>query len=163
MPRQGPRDVALLAESRGAVETPLGQLAQVLKLVARSEPSELSKLTEEVLLERRRLEDELQRRRSLEEQLREARGRLDEAAQQRRKSQVEAQAAQRRIAQMQDELVFVTREVSNAEEERLSDKALKALTELLKGSERALKGPAAAATSLWPREGAEDTCTLHGP
>ncbi|CAK8985316.1 unnamed protein product [Durusdinium trenchii] len=97
---------------------PLGQMAQVLKLVARVDPSgELQRLSREVLAERQQLEQQLAHRRSLEEQLREARGRLDEASELKRKSAVEAAAAQKRIAQMQDELVFVTREVNGAEED----------------------------------------------
>lgn len=106
------------ASGRLAPETPLGQMAQVLKLVARVDPSgELQRLSREVLAERQQLEQQLAHRRSLEEQLREARGRLDEASELKRKSAVEAAAAQKRIAQMQDELVFVTREVNGAEED----------------------------------------------
>ncbi|CAJ1329490.1 unnamed protein product [Effrenium voratum] len=95
-----------------------GRLAQVLKLVARLDPGgELQKLSGEVLAERRDLEQQLQRRRTLEEQLREARGRLDEAREQQRAAEVEAAASRRRCAQMQDELVFVTREVKGVEED----------------------------------------------
>jgi len=107
-----------MLQHRTIPETPLGQLAQVLKLVARMDQSgELQRLSNEVLAERKELELQLAQRRALEDQLREARGRLDEASEKRRQNAVESAAAQKRTAQMQDELVFVSREVSGVEED----------------------------------------------
>lgn len=132
----GPEPLAT-SQPRVTSETPLGQLAQVLKLVARMDQSgELQRLSNEVLAERRELEQQLAQRRALEDQLREARGRLDEASAKRRESAVEAAAAQKRIAQMQDELVFVTREVNGVEED------LKALRQACGQEKELRKAPA---------------------
>lgn len=133
----GPEPLATSQPRPGVTsETPLGQLAQVLKLVARVESGEVQRLSNEVLAERRELEQQLAQRRALEDQLREARGRLDEASAKRRESGVEAAAAQKRIAQMQDELVFVTREVNGVEED------LKALRQACGQEKELRKSPA---------------------
>jgi len=98
--------------------TKLGQLATVLKLVSRADPGdELRKLCQEVLEERRRLENRLDRRRELEEALRAAKGRLDEVQERHRSVELESAATKCRISYLQDELVFVTREVKTVEED----------------------------------------------
>ncbi|CAE7032786.1 itsn1 [Symbiodinium necroappetens] len=98
--------------------TKLGQLATVLKLVSRADPGdELRKLCQEVLEERRRLENRLDRRRELEEALRAAKGRLDEVQERHRRVELESAATKCRISYLQDELVFVTREVKTVEED----------------------------------------------
>lgn len=134
----GPEPLATSQPRPGVTsETPLGQLAQVLKLVARMDQSgEVQRLSNEVLAERRELEQQLAQRRALEDQLREARGRLDEASAKRRDSAIESAAAQKRIAQMQDELVFVTREVNGVEED------LKALRQACGQEKELRKSPA---------------------
>lgn len=95
----------------------LGQLASVLEVVARLDPGELKKLTREVVQERKEMEKQLSRRRDLEQQLREARGRLDEVRERRRKLDAESAATKRKVAHLQDELVFVGREVKGVDED----------------------------------------------
>eukprot|EP00440_Ansanella_granifera_P026333 gb/GFBE01028601.1/.p1 GENE.gb/GFBE01028601.1/~~gb/GFBE01028601.1/.p1 ORF type:complete len:585 (+),score=115.21 gb/GFBE01028601.1/:1-1755(+) len=96
----------------------LGQLASVFDVVARLDSGgELRRLANEVLDERKELERQLSRRRELEEQLREARGRLDEVREQRRTIEAESAASKRRVTHLQDELVFVNREVKGVEED----------------------------------------------
>ncbi|CAE7272098.1 Itsn1 [Symbiodinium pilosum] len=120
-----PRPLPMLGEGQDRMETTkmpetlpkLGQLATVLKLVSRAGPGELQKLCEEVLQERQRLESQLGRRRELEEALRAAKGRLDEVQERHRSMEAQSAATKRRISYLQDELVFVTREVKTVEED----------------------------------------------
>lgn len=114
----------------------LGQLASVFEVIARLDASgELRRLSREVLEERRNLEQHLARRREYEVKLQESRGQLEALREERRRVETESSASQRHAAHLQDELGFVEREVTDAEQD------LSALRESSDLS-RARRGPA---------------------
>eukprot|EP00442_Polarella_glacialis_P019214 CAMPEP_0115098136 /NCGR_PEP_ID=MMETSP0227-20121206/30951_1 /TAXON_ID=89957 /ORGANISM="Polarella glacialis, Strain CCMP 1383" /LENGTH=450 /DNA_ID=CAMNT_0002492627 /DNA_START=124 /DNA_END=1476 /DNA_ORIENTATION=+ len=127
-----PRAQALPRENRGRpskeddfqapaeveMQQSLGQLASVFEVVARLDSGgELRRLSNEVLEERRQLERQLAKRRELEQQLRQSRNGIDEVREERRRLDVESAATKCRVAHLQDELVFVGREIQGCEED----------------------------------------------
>jgi hypothetical protein len=96
----------------------LDQLASVFEVVARLDPrGELQRLSAEVLQERRELEQQLSRRNGFERQLQESRSRIDTLREERRRAEAEAAANQRHIAHLQEEILYATKEVQEAEED----------------------------------------------
>lgn len=120
--RQGsstaPAEGASPGEEVGGNGIGLGQLASVLDVVARLDTGgELRRLKEDVLDERRELEQQLSRRRNWESQLREAGDKLDTLREDRRRVATQSAAAQRQISHLQDELLFLEQQVKDAEDD----------------------------------------------
>jgi len=120
----------------------LAQLASVFEMVARLDSGgDLKRLSEQVIEERRELEGQLSRRRDFERQLQESRSQLDGLREEQRRIKTEEAGSQRHIQHLQDELMFVTKEVQDAEEDL---RAVREAAELPRGggSKERSRGPA---------------------